>query len=682
MVRLCFLMVGLAHCSTSGCVVAMFTSLMELLQAASDSRIKGEKHLMEGRLDEARRHFMIGFRMLVGDDVEVPLGAIGGGIRSERYITLPGTDAIAEVMGCCLGVGLVLKGQGKWSEALMWFEEVRTIHKNLFLGQKTAFFEWTMSDPSDKDYWQSRILSMLYTTEISLHLGNTGMATHQTWNAFTQVAAITDEASLEIRRYLEQILPSESRKMEIINYKHPDPKLSASSKVEDPTLQVMGSWEKVWMPKTAKIQPRYGFASFIWNGRFYVCGGERTSERGPYFRDLQYIDLQSLDTGWHSLPPCPAPPREPSRRLTGHGAWVHDDKAYVFSGQRILDVFDLKQETWGRVKTRWEDDSPWPSPLNDLTGFAVVYVLGKLYVFGGAHRTCVVGCDLWMVLDMRTGVWRRLSGSTGPRLRPNFETPGPRKAPMMWVDRQKEHIWLLYGEADRWTARRVRQELDAHISYIYEDCWSWNIAAETWTRVRVVGNAPCPRSEASAVYNPVLDRTIVFGGTNMSNPGTIELVPVSLFEANNWYADTFLLEPAPKNAPNVHPVWRHVLTRGFPTYRGQAHMFVDPDTGRTFVFGGYNRTKHSVNNGAGVERAFGDLWTLRVDVPGGGIEEADLEEDARNARTGPWLRCFTCAASGSWKRCGGSCGGASFFCSPECQKEGWREHKWRYDCTK
>lgn len=52
-------------------------------------------------------------------------------------------------------------------------------------------------------------------------------------------------------------------------------------------------------------------------------------------------------------------------------------------------------------------------------------------------------------------------------------------------------------------------------------------------------------------------------------------------------------------------------------------------------------------------RSFADLWELRLDLPGGGFEGVDLEEEARTAKAGPWQRCFSCGSAGPWKKCGG-----------------------------
>lgn len=82
-------------------------------------------------------------------------------------------------------------------------------------------------------------------------------------------------------------------------------------------------------------------------------------------------------------------------------------------------------------------------------------------------------------------------------------------------------------------------------------------------------------------------------------------------------------------------------------------------------------------------RPFGDVWQLTLDMPGGHYDPAELEEDIRMAKMGPFKRCFTCGNCGiAWRKCGGTCGGRFFFCSIDCQREGWKEHKQTHGCRK
>lgn len=109
-----------------------------------------------------------------------------------------------------------------------------------------------------------------------------------------------------------------------------------------------------------------------------------------------------------------------------------------------------------------------------------------------------------------------------------------------------------------------------------------------------------------------------------------------------YYGDTFMYCPSermPSGVPTV-PKWKQVLTRGFPTYRAQSQLHTDPATGKMYLFGGYVNTDAVPSRKDYISRTFGDVWELRVDLPGGHFEDVDLADEAKTARAGPWQRCL------------------------------------------
>jgi hypothetical protein len=163
--------------------------------------------------------------------------------------------------------------------------------------------------------------------------------------------------------------------------------------------------------------------------------------------------------------------------------------------------------------------------------------------------------------------------------------------------------------------------------------------------------------ELNSRQNAALDKVIVFGGYA---PCVTSHFPESMdtMYPFSYYADTFMLGsdsgPESSSASTSTPAtWKHVLTRGFPTYRAQAHLVADSTTGRTFLFGGYVNAEYVPSRSEEESRSFCDLWELRINVPGGHFEAVDVEDEARTARLGPWQRCFTCGSAGPWKKCGG-----------------------------
>lgn len=127
-----------------------------------------------------------------------------------------------------------------------------------------------------------------------------------------------------------------------------------------------------------------------------------------------------------------------------------------------------------------------------------------------------------------------------------------------------------------------------------------------------------------------------------------------------YYADTFIYDGTPTDTsdtasdPLQSQMWKQVVTQGFPTYRAQAQLVADPQTGRTYLFGGFTNNQYVPTRQDAVSRSFGDIWELRVDLPGGNFAGVDVEDEGRTAAAGPWQRCFTCGSAGQWKKCAGT----------------------------
>jgi hypothetical protein len=188
---------------------------------------------------------------------------------------------------------------------------------------------------------------------------------------------------------------------------------------------------------------------------------------------------------------------------------VHRDKALLFTGRPLIDVFDLAKEKWSSFETTYsptEADieagvvSDWPYPNEKLSDTTMQIVKGKLYVFGGAHATTSIGCNLFMVLDLSSRKWRRLSGYVRAPKHADYTCPGPRKSSSSWVSTDKTRIFLLFGHCDRQGASFHDEVHGSDEAYAYDDMWSWSIQDERWRRERMSGNPPCARTEMACVY--------------------------------------------------------------------------------------------------------------------------------------------------------------------------------------
>ncbi|KZV74270.1 hypothetical protein PENSPDRAFT_626049 [Peniophora sp. CONT] len=541
--------------------------------------------------------------------------------------------------------------------------------------------QWLYASLPFTEYWQARMVSMVNAYYLHMSLGNTSMAY---FRLHTIQSQYLNNFVFE-KDMLKKILPPTSIYFETAGLRHPEPRWAPEARVTCPDMQVLGSWEKLHVSGKG-LPARQGDSSFVWNSRLYVLGGFKVPKTGPFYGDFHYLDLNRLD-GWHPLPPFPVKP-EAARQgpvCAYHAMYVHQDTLYYFTGLDTMCAFDLVKEKWYQVQlTPGVEGSQWPIKIG-LRWFASTYASKRqqFYVFGGKHSDERLGCDLFLVIDTQTGQWRQLSGhALAADIRAVYHAPGPRVNAMMWADAEEKKIYLFGGEADRSGAHMHNQEHGASISYPYDDFWSWDVEGEFWTRERVSGNPPCPRSEAGYVFNPSLNSAFIFGGYNPAMTSSVigEDGRERVWEFQ-YFADTFMLDMSARASPDEPMRWKQILTRGFPTYRANWRLITDSATGKTFLYGGY--TSHEYLPFYKQARCFSDIWQLKLDVPGGFFDDVDIEDEARSAKAGPWQRCFACGSTGrNWKKCGGSCDGRVLFCGKECQLEGWKEHKRMHNCSK
>ncbi|CDO71013.1 hypothetical protein BN946_scf184844.g17 [Trametes cinnabarina] len=660
-------------------LVAAFTGYLIRLDQEAERRyrdaecklasVQAEGLMRQNKFDEAWPKIVEALSHLVGPKLKVPLDpANGGGVKCPVYLNFTMDECIT-AMNCCNGVAQCLFETKKYADALDWAVEVDVLHKNARFAAKPQFdWEPYHPSPSSLEFHRQRLLGLCTASDVFLALGNTGSAAYcrNTGNDLLKsLPSRMDEASLR-----REVLPQSSH-MAVAQFRHPDPTIYRSLEMRDPALQVRGSWQRLKWADSSRLTSRMAHAAFIYKSRLYVCGGQRSGTIQVY-HDMWCLDLIRMN-GWRELPKY-------KERFLNCQMVVSGGKAYLFRGFPTVDFFDLETERWGRIQTQFVNArgkrEEWPYD-ESLTDYSMHAVNGKIYVFGGKHKR-YIGCNLFAVLDVATKTWRRLSGTPdNVPLKPQYDEPGPRKNLASWVDEKGEKIYIMYGMADRQAAQMFSQEFASSEGFVYNDCWSWDIKEGRWQRERVSGNYPCPRAEMSVCYNPVTKQTVMFGGYNPALPFYVESSQVCF--GFNYFSDTFVLD---HTAP-MHR-WKQVITPSFPTYRAQGQLLTDPATGRMYLFGGYTNTdwvptgnlKHDLT------RSYGDVWELRVDTPGGLFEEVDWEDERRCAQLGPWQVCYKCGSVGVWKKCSGTCEGHVYYCTPNCQKEGWSEHKQKHNCRK
>ncbi|KAF8581950.1 hypothetical protein K439DRAFT_1618627 [Ramaria rubella] len=588
--------------------------LAEAKQDTEETRIircnlikhKGDILVDTSKYQEAYSKYREAMEVILGKGFQIPLT---DGLKSEVYMKLTHWERI-DLMACCNAMAECLFQQKLREEALDWIEEVNILYKNAIYTIGQPIFDWLDFNVEVSEHFVQRITALARASDIFFELGNTSAAVHRRWLGQTTMSCLPPHVNeVALRGIVKQ-----QKVDELTQLRHPDPQLAPTLSVQDEKLQVHGSWQKVSLKQTGVMATRTGSASFVWNGHLYIAGGEKSVD-GHTYRDIWSLDLEKLDM-WNPLPSYPILSPLPLK----------------------VDFFDLISRKWGFIKTTYSSQYDWPY-VGPVSEYAMQIVDGRLYVFGGTHDRTQLGCNLFLVLDIATKTWRRMSGSAIPVA--DNSCPGPRRYPTSWANKAGSKIYIMYGEANR----QIMQEKHGAMSgYGYDDIWSWSIPEGKWKKEKFSSLSRwCLGSQPEFRQNETLDTVVVFGGYSPTLPTFYAATNDSF--SYTYYADTFILDPSTLR-------WKQVLTRGFPTYRAQAQLVSDPTTGKTFLFGGYTNTEF-VPSCHYISRSFSDLWQLKMDVKGGYFEGVDLEEEARTAEAGPWQRCFNCGCAGPWKKCGG-----------------------------
>lgn len=256
-----------------------------------------------------------------------------------------------------------------------------------------------------------------------------------------------------------------------------------------------------------------------------------------------------------------------------------DDRIILYGGDqqyngiycRDVCEFDLVSKEWKRVEVSGE-------PPSERTWCASVYdaVEDRMIIFGGWYEFSFFN-DVWE-LDLTAGseTWQLLSTS-GTR-------PASREAATCVIDSINNRM-IMFGGYDLTTSAR-------------NDVWELDLTTLTWTQLFPSGTSPVPRYAHTAVYDPVDQRMIVFGG----------IAPYSTGFNDVWELD--LTDGA--------EVWQQLSpTGGTPPARCR-HFGVYNSVSNEMIVGfGYDYT--------GVTILYSDVWVLDLnslewrDVSNGGF---------------------------------------------------------------
>lgn len=270
---------------------------------------------------------------------------------------------------------------------------------------------------------------------------------------------------------------------------------------------------------------------------------------------------------WTDLQPAGA---SPVPRF-GHSL-VYDPvggKVILFGGRDTEDyvdtwAFDSKTDTWSLLSPGGR--RPWARH-----GHALVYepTHGKIILFGGTSMAgLLLGLnDLW-IYDPAANTWTMLT--------PNGDVPPGRSGHSLAYDPVSKKVILFGGSAQ---------------SQYLGDTWTYDPAANTWTQLTPLGDQPSPRSAASLLFDPGLNKFLLFGGRDAHDLN-----------------DTWTFDPATKAWARLSP------TGDIPPARYSYGMVYDTEASRTILFGGNAQGSGYLNDTWAYDSA-ANSWT-KLDIAG------------------------------------------------------------------
>jgi hypothetical protein len=283
-----------------------------------------------------------------------------------------------------------------------------------------------------------------------------------------------------------------------------------------------------------------------------LFGGYATG--GTYLNDTWTLSL-AMPSTWTMLSPT-GPPPSPRDYHTA----IYDpvrQQMVVFAG--IAGGYLCpQQDTWGLALTgppAWSTLVPPisypPSPRRDAAG---IYdpVRQRFVLFGGSP--CNGGCyasDVWTLTLTDRPIWYPLFPAGG--------VPAPRWGASAIYDPVRDQM-VMFGGGSGYLCEPMY-----YCPYDNNDVWALSLGATpTWTQLLPSGPLPGPRHWHSAIYDPVRDQMMIFGGQGQGS--TNDVWALSLGDAPAW---TQLQPTGPVPLPRL----------------GQVALY-DPVRDRLVVFGG------------------------------------------------------------------------------------------------
>ncbi len=282
--------------------------------------------------------------------------------------------------------------------------------------------------------------------------------------------------------------------------------------------------------------------------RMIVFGG--SDANGTELDEVWALSLGGT-LAWAQLSPGGTPP--PAR---AYHAAVHDpasNRMLVFGGSDGSVTDDLLDDLWALSldePVQWASISPPEAPPDARFGHAAVYdpVGDRMLVLSGGFAT-TPPFDTWELTLDGEEHWSALPPGVGP---------SPAADYVSIYDPPRERLIVLVRSAPI-------------------EVWSLSLAGTPgWTRLLPTGGPPPDRRAQSAIFDPVRDRLVMFGGQDIVTSSPLgDVWTLSLTGTPEW---SEIIVDAP----------------GDPTRTDHTAIY-DPIRDRMVVFGGFNGTSYLRN---------------------------------------------------------------------------------------
>ena len=268
--------------------------------------------------------------------------------------------------------------------------------------------------------------------------------------------------------------------------------------------------------------------------------------------------------------------------LSLHSAVYEPIRQSMFLFGGTPDTQTLENDVWQLtldLDPRWRLVQPGGTPPSGRLGHSAIYdpVRDRMIVFGGSGWPDPFN-DVWALSLTGSPTWTQLTAAG--------TQPDPRMGHSAIYDPVRDRMIVFGGSGT--TGDR-------------NDVWALALAGTpAWTLLSPSGTPPSPRHQHGAIYDPVRDRLVVFGGYG---PGDV---------LNDAWALTLSDSPA----------WTQLTPAGIPPSAGPATAIYDMGRDRMVVWGG--------------DAAVWDLaWSVPVSVPpGAGAASLRLDQAYPNPARG------------------------------------------------